>query len=68
MQKFSLRAARAQAGLGSAETAKRLGVDPGTIWRWERGKMSPPADIAERMCRLYGLSFEDIDWGRKDGK
>ena len=65
MQKFSLRAARARAGLGKQETAEKLGVNAGTIWRWERGKMSPPADIAERMCRLYGLSFEDINWGKK---
>lgn len=63
MKKFSLRAARAQAGLGKAETAELLGVNPGTLWRWERGKMSPPADMAERICALYGMDFEDIDWG-----
>ena len=65
MQKFSLRAARAQAGLGKAEIAKKLGVDPGTIWRWERGKMSPPADVAEKICKLYGVAFEDIEWERR---
>ena len=60
--RFSLRAARAQAGLGRAEAAEKLGVNGGTLWRWERGMMSPPAKTAVRMCELYGLGFDEIDW------
>ena len=65
MKKFSLRAARTQAGLGRTETAEKLGVGSDSIWRWETGRQSPPADVAEKICRLYGMSFEDIDWNKK---
>ena len=61
-RRFSLRAARIQVGLGRAEAAEKIGVNGGTIWRWERGIQSPPADMAERICRMYGFKFEDIDW------
>ena len=65
--KMTLRAARAQAGVTRKKVAERLGVNVGTIWRWERGIMSPPADVAEKICALYGVAFEDIDWGKKGG-
>ena len=42
VKRFALRAARIQAGLGHAEVAKKLGVNPATLTRWENGYQSPP--------------------------
>lgn len=66
MKWFTLKAARIQAGIGRAEAAERLGVRPDSIWRLEIGTQSPPARTAEKMCEMYGLSFDEIDWGRKE--
>lgn len=62
VKRFALRAARIQAGLGHAEVAKKLGVNPATLTRWESGYQSPPAKTAVRICELYGLGFDEIDW------
>lgn len=61
-RQFSLRAARIQAGLGRAEAAEKIGTNGGTLWRWETGQQSPPAKTAVRICALYGLDFDEIDW------
>ena len=61
-RKFSLRAARVQAGLGKDEVAEELGVSTSSLWRWETGRICPPASMAMKMCELYGLSFDEIDW------
>lgn len=47
-------------GWSSRDTAKRLGVQPETISRWENGKRAipPPADRALRLCVV---KFEPID-------
>ena len=66
MKKFSLRAARIQAGFGKDEAAEKLGISTSSLWRWEAGQICPPASTAERICELYGVAFEDIDWDAKE--
>lgn len=38
----SIRAYRDQVGLTQAQLAGALGVDTGTVARWERGELNPP--------------------------
>ena len=66
MRKFTHKAVHVQVGLGRTEAAERFRVGSDSIWRWKTGRQSPPADVAERICELYGVRFEDIDWGRKE--
>ena len=58
--KITLRAARVNAGLTQQEAGKRIGVDRGTIIRWERGDTRPKADRLEALCALYQIPIEHI--------
>ena len=44
--------ARRRLGLTQEDLAKSLGVDPGTILRWEKGDCIPPAKKLERVREL----------------
>ncbi|MGH2760451.1 MAG: helix-turn-helix domain-containing protein [Actinomycetota bacterium] len=39
---------RVEAGLSLSELARAVGVDRGTIWRWETGRRRPRGRAAER--------------------
>ncbi len=43
-------------GWTQKEMAKRLGVDPATLARWERGERSPAENYRERIRRLLNQS------------
>lgn len=63
--KISLKAARINAGLLQSDVARELGVYIKTVSNWETGKSRPRPDMIERICRLYGRKFEEIEWGFK---
>jgi transcriptional regulator with XRE-family HTH domain len=46
-----LRAARLRAGLSQAEAAALLGVQPGSVARWEQGGSVPPAEAEAPLTR-----------------
>jgi transcriptional regulator with XRE-family HTH domain len=48
------RALRAAAGLSVRGAAKRLGVSPSTIQRWQMGQVVIPSDCADRMRQSAG--------------
>jgi transcriptional regulator with XRE-family HTH domain len=50
---------RSTLGLSQKEAAKHLGVDPGTLARWERGDREPAGAFAERAERFLGA---EADW------
>ena len=57
---ISLKAARVNAGLSQQDAALALGVAVSTLSFWETGRTSPKlADFFE-MCRLYGVTPNDI--------
>lgn len=42
------------------EVAKRLGVAPSAVSKWERGLAKPRADKLPILAKLYGCSIEEL--------
>lgn len=62
MVKISLRAARVNAGLSQKEAAARLGVSNKTLGNWEKGITFPPADKILEICKLYSVSYDNLNF------
>lgn len=60
MLKISLKAARVNAGLSQKEVATILNVSNKTINSWENGKTFPDAEKIDALCKLYGVSYDNI--------
>ena len=60
MPKISLKAARVNAGLTQADSAERIGVSVSTIKNWETGKSFPNQPMIEKICEVYGVSYDYI--------
>lgn len=60
MPKISLKAARVNAGLTQAESAERIGVSVSTIKNWEVGRSFPNQPMIEKICEIYGVSYDYI--------
>ena len=58
--KITLAAARVTAGLSQREAAKLLGITPGTLRNYERGKQVPSWITAKEMERIYGISADNM--------
>lgn len=58
--RFSLRAARAYAGLSLHEASEKLGVSYPTLQGWESGRVEPKPSKIEEMATLYGVEAKDI--------
>lgn len=65
MEKLSLKALRVQNGYSQKEAAKKLGVSNKTLCAYENGKQSPKQPIIEKMCALYGVTYDYIDFAPK---
>ena len=61
--KITLAAARINKGLTQEQAAKELKGSKKTLWSWENGKTIPKIDKIEAICKLYGVSYENIIWG-----
>src|SRR5581483_8283346 len=42
------------------EAAERIGVDPASLSRWEKGKSSPPPVNVQRLCNAYGMTAQQL--------
>ena len=62
MIKMSLKAARVNAGLSQKEAANALGISNKTLCSWENGKTFPDQPMIEKICRLYGITYDMIDF------
>ena len=60
--KISLRAARVNAGYSQKEAADLLGVSNKTLGNWENGITFPAVDKIPVICRLYGVSFDNLNF------
>lgn len=62
MGKCTLRAARVNCGLTRQEAAKSLGISDRTLYSWEHGLTMPKVTQIDRICELYGVSYDDISF------
>lgn len=60
MSKYTLRAARVNCGLTRQEAAEVLNVSSRTLYSWENGLTMPKVIHIDRICELYGVSYDDI--------
>lgn len=60
MARITLRAARVNAGITQKVAAKTVNVSNKTMVKWEKGLAFPDVIQALALCRLYGISFDDI--------
>jgi len=58
MPKITLKAARVNANLSQSEAAGRIGVAVSTLRNWETGKTFPNQPKIEKICEVYGISFD----------
>jgi len=56
---------RTALGLSQKESARRIGVDPGTLARWERGEREPQGAFLARVKRF--LQNEEVSGARRVG-
>lgn len=60
MLKMTLEAARRNVKLTQKEAAKRLGISNKTLGSWENGVTSPSAPMIAKLCKLYGVTYDNI--------
>ena len=63
--KFTLAAARVNAGLSQKEAAKRLGISNKTLCSWENYASFPSADMIPVICGLYGIPYDQIKFTQR---
>jgi len=59
-EKLSLREARLRAGFTQTAAAAKLGHRRGLLSQWESGKKQIPEMAKILLCKLYGVSYDDI--------
>lgn len=60
MQKMTLKALRVNSGLSQESAAKKLGVSPSTLSKWENAKSFPDAIEIGRIEEFYNTTYNDI--------
>ena len=60
--KISLEAARVNAKLSQKEAAKLLNVSNKTLCSWESGKTFPSAEMVDKICKLYAVPYDNINF------
>lgn len=60
--RISLEAARVNAKLTQKEVCEKLGISVQTMVNWESGKTMPTVDNALKLCDLYGVKLDDINF------
>ena len=62
MLKISLKAARVNANLSQKEAAVKLNVSNKTLCSWENGETFPSAEKIDALCKLYSVSYDNINF------
>ena len=60
MKKITLKAARVNAGYSQKEAAEIIGISNKTLCSWENGKTFPDQPMIEKLCGLYGVTYDMI--------
>lgn len=58
---ISLKDARTLNHLTIEQVAKKAGINPRTLYNWESGKSEPMAGKLKRVCKIYGMSMDQVD-------
>jgi len=59
---LTLKAARVNKGLTQKEAAKMLGIAVDTLINYEAGKTFPDVPMITRIEKLYGLTYNEINF------
>lgn len=62
MVKITLASARVNAGYSQKAAAELLGVSNKTLCSWEKGKTFPDQPMIENICKLYGVTYDMINF------
>lgn len=62
LKKMTLRAARINAGFSQKEASNLLLISNKTLSSWEKGDSFPSAKKIECLCKLYDISYDDINF------
>lgn len=62
--KFTLKSARVNANISTKEAAKHIGVTTRTLLNYEKAKSSPKVEDAIKLSQLYGISYDNIFFGK----
>ena len=62
MEKLTLKAVRVNRGLSITEAAKELDINVATLSNYENGKTFPDVPMINKMLKLYGASFDSINF------
>lgn len=65
MVKFTLASARVNAGFSQKGAATKLGVSNKTLCKWENYQSYPTADMIPKICDLYGIPYDQINFAHK---
>lgn len=62
MDKITLAAARKNAGYSQKKAAEILDISNTTLCAWENGKSFPKQPMIEKMCELYGVTYDVLNF------
>ena len=62
MLKISLKSARVNAGYSQKSASTKLGVSNKTLSSWENGATVPKADMVDKICRLYNVEYDSVNF------
>ena len=62
MVKITLKAARTNVGMSRDCVALAVGVSTSTIKSWEYGKTFPTQPQIEKLCCLYGVPYDGLNF------
>lgn len=62
MPRRTLRGARVDAGFTQEQAAEELEVAVSTLRNWETGRTYPKQQHIEKLCALYGVEYDHIDF------
>lgn len=60
MAMMTLKAARTNRGLCQKAAATKIGVSNKTLSNWENGRSFPDVQQIEKICDLYGITYNDL--------
>ena len=61
MERVKLRAARLKKHWTLEQAAERVGVEPNTLYRWEKGVAMPRAYNVQKICEVYEATALELD-------